>query len=663
MSCSHIASPDLNTISHAVMTTSPPYFAAFLKRKAPARPPLSAAARTSWQLLASATIGLGLWYLHWRWTHSLNPDALVFSILVASAETAAYLGTLMFFFDIWDEGDTPKQAPPRTRCEAALDIIDDADNLQEELGSTPASDNTPPAVSITVDVFITTYDEDIVVVEPSVVAARALTVPEGVRVKVWVLDDGNRVAMSQMAERHGCGYLARADNRGFKAGNLANALFETDGDFILICDADTQVFPGFLENTLGYFRDSNVSWVQTPHWFYDIPEGTLWVNWIGQRLTGLHRIGLGWLARGLTALVAPLLQLITGSARVGADPFLSEPVIFFDIIQRRRNRHNASFCCGAGSIHRREAVFDSCLIEQGRTLARIEQKIGRDCAHILLPQIDMQPFRYHVSEDIFTSIQQQSNGWKSVFHPDVEARMLSPWSMKAWATQKLKYAGGTFDILLHANPIWRRGMPWQTKLHYMATFWSYLSLIWVLVLLLAPAVSLIFGIAPVDSYSLQFFLHILPVLFMNELAMSLGCKGYNIHTGRILSLGTLSIQARAMVQAVQGRKPLFPPTPKTPMVAQSLKYAVPNLILLAIMLGAALWGVVAMKLGSRDHTLSLVMVNLFWLGWNSIAVLRVVSASFWRPPLTETASAVDPPASPPPEPPSSAPPSTLPASS
>src|SRR3712207_7809011 len=33
----------------------------------------------------------------------------------------------------------------------------------------------------------------------------------------------------------------------------------------------------------------------------------------------------------------------------------------FDVILRRRNWANASFCCGAGSIHRREAVMEAAL--------------------------------------------------------------------------------------------------------------------------------------------------------------------------------------------------------------------------------------------------------------------------------------------------------------
>jgi hypothetical protein len=55
---------------------------------------------------------------------------------------------------------------------------------------------------------------------------------------------------------------------------------QTSGDFIVICDADTRLLPTILEHTLGYFRDPDVAWVQTPQWFYDIPEGVALPDWL-----------------------------------------------------------------------------------------------------------------------------------------------------------------------------------------------------------------------------------------------------------------------------------------------------------------------------------------------------------------------------------------------
>jgi cellulose synthase (UDP-forming) len=71
------------------------------------------------------------------------------------------------------------------------------------------------------------------------------------------------------------------------------------------------------------------------------------------------------------------------------------------------------------------------------------------------------PYKFHVSEDIYTSIVLHSDPnrqWKSVFHPWVESKMLSPRDLLAWTIQRFKYAGGTLDILFHDNPLFRRGL-------------------------------------------------------------------------------------------------------------------------------------------------------------------------------------------------------------
>lgn len=578
-----------------------PYFKAFEWRRPPPFPPLSRAGRDRWHFLAGAAIAAAIWYLHWRWTLSINPDAPLFSRLVAAAETLFFIGTLLFYFDIWDEGDTPQRPAPRTRAGAGL------------AGETGA---------ILVDVFITSFDEDLDIVAPSIDAALCLRRPENTRVQVHLLDDGDRPDCAGLARRKGVNYITRSDNTGFKAGNLRNALFATSGDFVLICDADTRVFPGFLEQTLGYFCDPRVAWVQTPHWFYDIPRGTDWASWLQARLGRAP----GWLVW--------CLRRASGLNRVGADPFLSSPAVFFDIIQRRRNRHGASFCCGAGSIHRREAVFDCALRRKARDTGRRAGKYGLSGQHPALKGAPLEPYRFHVSEDIYTSIALHSDrraGWRSVYHPEPQSRMLSPWSMQAWATQRLKYAGGTYDIMLRDNPVFQRGMPWRIKLHYAATFWSYLSVLWAPVLLLAPAISLLTAITPVKAYSTDFFLHFLPMILLAELAMLATCKGHAIGTGRMLAISTLPIQLRALGQVLRGRRPGFPPTPKTPTLDPGLRFALPNLILLGLMATAGLAGIFLTWSGAPGHSASLLMVNLFWLGWNMVLLGRICLAAFWRP--------------------------------
>ncbi|MEM6478095.1 MAG: glycosyltransferase [Pseudomonadota bacterium] len=569
------------------------YFRAFEHVLPPPLPKLSRRRALTWQFLAAFTLGIGLWYLQWRWMHSLNPDALVFSAIVAAAETGMFIGTLLFFFDIWDEGDTPREPPPQTPEEACL----------------------PEDSDLSVDILIATYDEDMAVLEATLTDALAVRVPQGWRATIYLLDDGQRPLAAQLARRLGVRYLTRPSNAGFKAGNLRNALLRSDGSFIVICDADTRLFPGFLENTLGYFRARDVAWVQTPHWFYDIPEGRPW-------------------SVGLPAPVARLFALLGGTPNAGGDPFLSGSLVFFDVIQRRRNRNGASFCCGAGSIHRREPLFEEACAQNGPDRANIFDPSSRRGLRPFMARLaPLQPFRYHVSEDIFTSMLLHSSfeRWRSVYHPQIESKMLSPWSMDAWAAQKLKYAGGTLDLMLRHNPLWRAGMPWRIKLHYAATFWSYLNAIILAVLLFAPIFTLLTGLAPIDAYSSTFFLHLLPLLFANEAALAVASKGHDANQGRVLSLATLPIVAQALAQALKGKKIKFRPTPKTPLFKGSLRFVWPHLALLALMAFALIYGVCQHVLGSVAHSGALLLVNAFWLAWCGWALTRAVKAALWRP--------------------------------
>lgn len=236
--------------------------------------------------------------------------------------------------------------------------------------------------------------------------------------------------MKAVCDEEGVNYITRQTNIGYKAGNLRNGLENTEGDFLVICDADTRVFPTLLSHTLGYFRDPDVAWVQTPQWFYDLPEGENLSNWL-QRKAGKVGYGLGWLT-----------QKFVGPVTIGRDPFFNDPRMFYDVILRRRNWANAAFCCGAASVHRREAVMQAALRSYVWT---VEEEIDRHTRDIhdaatrealrdaMRPHVafdtELTPYKFHVSEDIYTSILLHGDAgrrWRSVMHPRVESKMLSP---------------------------------------------------------------------------------------------------------------------------------------------------------------------------------------------------------------------------------------------
>jgi cellulose synthase (UDP-forming) len=134
---------------------------------------------------------------------------------------------------------------------------------------------------------------------------------------VYVLDDADRAAVRALADRYGYRYVVRA-NRGElrKAGNLINAFEMSDGDFIVVLDADFAVRPDFLSETMPYMADPNVGVVQTAQ-FFDI-----------------HNPSFSY------------IQRFSGT--------LQE--IFFRFIQPARDRHRAAICAGTNLVYRRSAV-------------------------------------------------------------------------------------------------------------------------------------------------------------------------------------------------------------------------------------------------------------------------------------------------------------------
>jgi len=115
-----------------------------------------------------------------------------------------------------------------------------------------------------VDVFITVYNEPVEVVEPTIRGALAV---EHINKKIYLLDDGMSQEMEQMASRLGAGYITRDNNAGAKAGNINNALGQTDGEFVVVFDADHVPVPEFLKKTLYKFDYQAVGIVQTPQYY------------------------------------------------------------------------------------------------------------------------------------------------------------------------------------------------------------------------------------------------------------------------------------------------------------------------------------------------------------------------------------------------------------
>ncbi|MGI0134529.1 MAG: glycosyltransferase, partial [Candidatus Micrarchaeaceae archaeon] len=119
----------------------------------------------------------------------------------------------------------------------------------------------------TVAVAIPVYNEEPEMVQRNVKSLLKLNYPKA-KLKFYLLDDstdtGIANALAGIAKKLGVVYLHRTERKGFKAGALNNLMKHMKEEFIAIFDSDEYLTNrNFLFDTLPYFQDSGISYIQT----------------------------------------------------------------------------------------------------------------------------------------------------------------------------------------------------------------------------------------------------------------------------------------------------------------------------------------------------------------------------------------------------------------
>lgn len=117
-----------------------------------------------------------------------------------------------------------------------------------------------------VDVFIPTHSEPIEMIRRTVIGCQAI---EYSNKRVYILDDGNRSEIKELACKLNCLYISRTKNIHAKAGNINNALSQTNGELVAMFDADCIPLRNFLTRTVGFFQEQEVGLVNTAQSFYN----------------------------------------------------------------------------------------------------------------------------------------------------------------------------------------------------------------------------------------------------------------------------------------------------------------------------------------------------------------------------------------------------------
>lgn len=205
----------------------------------------------------STVLIIGVTYVTWRWMYTLNlftsPFTTFWSYSLCMAEILTLIVFTNFGLLLLKTNQLEKTEPTnKLQQDYTKDVF-----YNEQLVTFK---NYCPSV----DIFICTLNESADMLSTTISACKNINYPNH---KVYVLDDGRRSEIKELTEMFGCNYITRDTNKGFKAGNINHALTQTNGEIVVIFDADHVAASTFLKETVYNFTDEKVALVQTPQHF------------------------------------------------------------------------------------------------------------------------------------------------------------------------------------------------------------------------------------------------------------------------------------------------------------------------------------------------------------------------------------------------------------
>jgi cellulose synthase (UDP-forming) len=492
-------------------------------------------------------------YILWRVTQTLSPAlGLEWWLSLGLLAAEAYTWTIL-----------------------ALGYLQNARPLGREIAPLPADRDCWP----TVDVLIPTYHEPLAVVRPTVLAALGLDWPAQ-RLRVYLLDDGDRAEFRAFAAAAGAHYIARADHRHAKAGNLNHALAASDGEFVAVFDCDHIPVRDFLTATLGWLvRDPRCALVQTPHHFFS-PDPF-------ERNLGTFR-------------------------RVP-----NEGGLFYGLVQDGNDLWNAAFFCGSCAVLRRSALLEvgglatDTVTEDAHTSLRLH-RAGYGSAYlrrVLAAGLATENLASHVRQRV-----RWARGMAQIFSLDnpLTGRGLSLYQRLCYANAMLHFFSGLPRLVFLTAP-----------LAYL--YFEFHVINAAAVTIAAYALPHLVMSAIANSYMQRRFRH------------SVWNEAYEAALSWYIALPTL-------VALVNPRLGKFDVTAKGGLIPREYfdwRIALPYLALVAVNLGGALLAVPRL-LYWNTHEAGTVVINLCWTLFNLTLLGAVLGVATETRQVRRTPRVTDP---------------------
>ena len=128
------------------------------------------------------------------------------------------------------------------------------------------------------------------------------------------------------------------------------------------------------------------------------------------------------------------------------DPYYNSDKVFYETIQLHNNQANAVISCGSGVVYRRQAL----------------QEMGGFST-------------WNLVEDFTSSYELASRGWQGVYYPHPLSRGLAPMTLGGVYRQRFQWCLDTMRLFFWDNPLFKSGLSWLQKTHFLFIMVSYLA--------------------------------------------------------------------------------------------------------------------------------------------------------------------------------------------
>jgi len=343
-------------------------------------------------------------------------------------------------------------------------------------------------------------------------------------------------------------YLDVQTREGFVFHNYSKKIKKETERYMVVFDADSNPFPDFLEPLVARMEDNpELAFIQTPQYYINFDSNRI------ARAAGLQQ------------------------------------TVFYEYICEGKASKDATFCCGTNVLFRREAL---------KSVGGFDES--------------------SVTEDFATSLQFHLMKWKTTYINRVRTFQIGPEDLGGYFKQQFRWSLGTIGLLrkLMATFIRRpRGLTllqwWE---YFLSSTWYFIGFVF-FIMMICPPIFLFFNVpvyfARPDFYFLIFVPYI--IITLTTFYWTLKQRSYTIRdlmSGQLLTFITFPVFMKSSALALIGFKGTFGITPKGTSRALPLRAMWAQILLWAICISAATWGV--MRLVYEREPFAGILVNVFW---------------------------------------------------